>query len=186
MAVDACVVVGTSRDPGELAARHQHDLASEGFDELALLFVRGLDVAQVARRPRRQLIGLHAADDAAADRLGLRDRKPDQLPGRLPIESHPALRRVHRFGDSKAVAPDVSPKRQGAIPVHGGGPDGVGVSQRIGHHMDRGVREAGAWRGSGFRVEKSAGRRVLIHIAARAGQAHALRHREGHHTIVSS
>ena len=184
VAIDARVVVRIARDSRQLTARHHHDLAAHLFDVFALLLVRGLDIAQIARRARRQVIGLRAAHDAPADRLRLRHRAADELLARLPIETHAALRGVHRLGDAEPVLPDVAPERQRALPIDDGRRGRADVGERIRDDVHRRVWQARAGRRATLGVKETAARGVVVNLAAGARQPDALSHLESHHTIV--
>jgi len=136
------VVLRPPGEPGQLTACHQNDLTPMRLHEFALLLVSDHDVAEVACRAGRKLVGLNAADDTAADRRGLSHRAPDQPLARLPIEAHSPLGGVHRLGDAEPAAPDVAAEGQRPLPVDRGGRNRTRIGERVGDHVDGGVREA--------------------------------------------
>ena len=90
--------VRADRFGGEVAAGHHDGLAPHSLDQRDLLDVR-VDDPSPLRDAWRQLVGVGATRDLAAHGLGFGDRAGDQLLRGLPVETHPALGGVHRFGD---------------------------------------------------------------------------------------
>ena len=118
-AVHLRVVVGRARAGGERAARHQDDAAARGFDRGALLLVGGDHASSVHGRVGRQDDRCRRREKTTAPGIARasRDRAPDELERGRPVESHAALRGVHRFGDAEAVRPQVAAKGERRVPV---------------------------------------------------------------------
>ena len=62
----------------------------------------------------------------------------DQLLGGRPVQTHVALCGVHGFGDAHPVAEQMTPKRQGGLPVNGGGRAWDVLTAWVGHDVRRG------------------------------------------------
>ncbi len=67
----------------------------------------------------------------------------DQFQRGLPVHAHATLGRVHRFGESEPLVPEVLPEGQRRVPVDRGTRiPGVPLAQRVRNHMGR--RKSGA------------------------------------------
>jgi len=136
----------------------------------------GASFRDIGRSQARNMVRLGAADNPAANGLGLGDGTPDQLLGGFPVETHPALRCVHGLGDPQPVAPDVASEGEGSLPIDRGRCVRARVGERVRDHMDGGVREARARGDTALGVEELPGRRVVVDAALGVGQADLLRH----------
>ena len=116
--IDARVVVGAARGPGQRPARHQDDAAAEPFDRLDLLLIGADDVVDASsgarhrdgRCRRRRRSARRGAPSAAVERAA------DQLARRRPVEAHAALGGVHRLGDAEAEVPEMMRGRRWSRP----------------------------------------------------------------------
>src|SRR5690348_14641428 len=70
----------------------------------------------------------------------MRDASLNQLERGRPIEPHPALRGVHRFGHLESEPPQMFAKLQRRIPVQNRcGIPRIARAQRVGHDVSRGI-----------------------------------------------
>ncbi len=127
-------------------------------------------------RARRQLLGVGATGDGTADGLGFGDGAGDELLGGGPVEAHPALGGVHRFGDGQTPRPQVAAEGQGRLPVDRRGGARRVVGQRVGDHVRRGERAPTAQRGGGSLEAGRLAERVAAERAVLRGERHRARH----------
>ena len=81
-----------------MATGHEHGSGSGVLGEVQLLLV-GVDDLLEREILVVDVVGVDADDELAADSRCLEGAAADELPGRRGVESHVALRCVHRVGD---------------------------------------------------------------------------------------
>lgn len=138
--IDADIVVRPFGNCRQRPAGHHDRLAAEPFDKSELLFIGLDDVIDCFGGGGRQMVGAGARGEIGAiDRARLGDRAADQFLRVCPVETHAALRRVHRFGDAEAQPPQMVTERHRPLPVdHRSGPR-IGHGERIGNDVRGGI-----------------------------------------------
>ena len=144
---------------GERAACHQDNPAATGLDRFALFFVCSDHIADRQVRRWSEVIGARPRCDHRARHVfrGIH-AAAYQFERCRPVHSHPALGRVHRFGNAEPQFPQMRSKGDGAVPVDVGIDPGVVVGRRVGNDMGCGIGDS---------VERAV--RSLGEIARRAG-----------------
>ena len=116
--VDRDIVVRALGDRRQRAAGHHDRLAALPFDESELLFIGGDHIVERPGGARRQMVGAGARSEVGAfDGARLGDRAADQFLRICPVETHAALRGVHRLGDAEAEPPQMMTERHRPVPV---------------------------------------------------------------------
>ena len=72
---------------------------------------------------------------------GCIDRHLDQLKRALPIETHAALSRVHRFRHPQAAGPQITPVRDGCFPIDRGFDPRIYLGEGVSHDMRSSQRD---------------------------------------------
>ena len=170
--VDARVVLRRFGARRERAARHEDDAAAELLDGRALFFVGGDDALE-RMRTHGQVVGARTARHVTA---AFGDRTADELERIGPIEPHAALRRVHRLGDAQPERPQVAAVGERGVPVERRGGERVAVTERVAHHVRRGVGHAAADRSRWGAPRDRLTQRVRRQRAVGAGEADGGRH----------
>src|SRR5215213_575740 len=120
---DCCVyleiVIGAARDGRQLPRGHQDHLRTGALDELHLLEVSAGDLVEVGGWSE-ELISARARGDAGSVLPRDRSASGDQLLSGRPVQPHVPLSGIHGFRDAQPVAEQVTPERQGGVPVNGG------------------------------------------------------------------
>ena len=130
------IVKRAAADFCQRARGHQDDASAGFFDRLDLLFIGADHVVESPGILHREVIGAGAGKhQRIAPRLRGPHRTLDQFQRGRPVQSHAALRGIHRFGDAEPEIPDVFAKGDRPVPVNSGIEPRIDVGQRIGHHV---------------------------------------------------
>src|SRR5829696_1734125 len=120
---DCCVyleiVISAARDGGQLPRGHQDHLRAGALDELHLFEVGAGDLVDVGGWSE-ELISASARGDAGSVLPRYRSASGDQFLSGRPVQPHVPLSGIHGFRDAQPVAEQVTPERQGGVPVNGG------------------------------------------------------------------
>src|SRR4029453_19017641 len=111
-------------------------LGARRLDKLHLLEIGLGDLAKANGRDEK-LISARAGGDQAAVRASNGSAASDQFFGGRPIQTHIALRGIHGLGDAQPVAEQVTPEREGGVPVNDCWRTGNVLTAWVGHHMSR-------------------------------------------------
>ena len=137
------IIVGVAAELRQRARSHQDDAAAGFFDRLDLLVVGANHIVEVPGIFHREMIGAGAGKhQRIAARLGRPHRALDQFQRGRPVQSHAALRGIHRLSHAKAEIPDVFAERNGLVPVDRRREPRIDVGERIGNHVRGGKRHA--------------------------------------------
>jgi hypothetical protein len=142
MTVDAPIIVRVLGALRERTARHEDNTPARSLNKRALLFVSGKDLIESSHAGGK-LIGIRAAENGTAPGACFGAGRAYQIFGRAPIQAHPALRRIHHFGDSETERPQIAAIRKGRGHIDSG------LCIVIGDDMRGGIRYSAFETGSG-------------------------------------
>ena len=170
-AVDLHVVVRALGARRERAAGHQDDPAAAATRSSAHCSSYAASTsASVTLRDGLEVIGARARrEDRAGHRLRLGHRALDQLLGRPPVESHAALRGVHRLRDGEPERPEIAPIGERRVPVERDLERRIDGGERIGDDVD-GCEGDAASDGPGRRRDRPALRSACRASAVPSGR----------------